>query len=80
MEAAFHSTSHLGPCNVDRLIPYTPLSMRRHLELYRNAGKNKMERALQTSNGDMWARGWEQYKEYSDQIALMDAEVIGRKS
>jgi hypothetical protein len=80
MERAFHSTSHLGPCNVDRLIPYTPVSLRRHLEIYRNAALSKMRNGLTQATGDMWTRGWEMYKEYSDQITLMDTEVIGRTS
>jgi hypothetical protein len=56
------------------------LPLRRHLEIYLKAAKSKMRNGLQTGNGDMWARGWEMYKEYSDQIALMDTEVIGRTS
>jgi hypothetical protein len=56
------------------------LPLRRHLEIYLRAAENKMRNGLQMATGDMWTRGWEMYKEYSDQIALMDTEVIGRTS
>jgi hypothetical protein len=56
------------------------LPLRRHLEIYLKAAKSKMRNGLTQATGDMWTRGWEMYKEYSDQIALMDTEVIGRMS
>lgn len=50
-----------------------PLTLRKHLELYLFAAKNKMKNGLTLATGDMWTRGWEMFKEYSDQLMLLDA-------
>jgi hypothetical protein len=60
-------------------IPYTPAMMRRHLEIYRNAAANKMARGLELATGDMWTRAWESYREYSEQIRLLDAAAGGQQ-
>lgn len=60
-------------------IPYTPLTLRRHLEIYLRAAENKMRNGLTQATGDMWTRGWEMYKEYSEQINLIDT-VTGAQS
>jgi hypothetical protein len=57
--------------NLEALFAQT-IPLRRHLEIYLMAAENKMRNGLNQATGDMWTRGWELYKELSDQIALLD--------
>jgi hypothetical protein len=69
--SAQNSTGHIGTCNIDHLITQS-VPLRRHLEIYLFAAKNKMRNGLMQATGDMWTRGWEMWKEYSEQIVLLD--------
>ena len=73
MERTFHGASHLGRCNIDDLLMAEALQVRRHIEIYLRAAENKMRSGLTQPTGDMWTRGWNEWKEYSDQIALLDS-------
>lgn len=73
MTRRYHGTSRLGRCNIDHLVDQTPVLLRRHLEIYLQAAENKMRNGLTLATGDMWTRGWELYKELSDQISVLDA-------
>lgn len=77
MERAFHSTSHLGRMNIDHLLGRAIHTDRVKLRIYCTAAKNKMMQAVLFNNGDMWARAWATYKEYTEQLAILDAIESG---
>ena len=72
MNASYHAVSHLGRMSVDHLINRKPSTLRQHLDFYRRAAENKMRNALHSDLEAMWLRGWEQWKEITEQIRVLD--------
>lgn len=57
------------------LVDYDPFTLREHLSIYLRAAENKMKNGLRYDMEAMWLRGWKEWKEYREQIAVLDAAM-----